>query len=66
MGAREDEHAALVAHGTGQAKPALFDPSEHTVAEVLAYLGRVRSDDEFQRVLDLEAEGKNRSSIAEA
>lgn len=40
---------------------AAFDPSEHTVAEVLAYL-RANPDDR-QRVIGLEADGKQRGTI---
>ncbi|MER5912321.1 hypothetical protein ABT124_17955 [Streptomyces sp. NPDC001982] len=42
--------------------PAPFDPAEHNVADVLAYLGTVDRD-EALRVLDAEAGGKKRSTI---
>lgn len=39
-----------------------FDPSEHTAAEVKAYLDSVRGTDEYARVSAAEREGKNRGS----
>src|SRR5687768_4320600 len=39
-----------------------FDPSAHTVAEVVEYLGRAEKH-EALRVLDAEAEGKNRATV---
>jgi hypothetical protein len=41
----------------------LFDPAEHNVAEVLAYLERA-DDTERDRVLGAEKAGKDRSSVA--
>lgn len=40
-----------------------FDPGEHTVDEVVAHLEQ-SDENEIARVLDAEAEGKDRSTIA--
>ncbi|PSK95777.1 hypothetical protein CLV30_12829 [Haloactinopolyspora alba] len=41
----------------------LFDPAEHNVDDVNEYLANTENPDEVTRVLEAEAEGKNRSSI---
>ena len=43
-------------------EPAAFDPSEHTAAEVTAYLAGA-DDAEKQRVLDAEQAGQARKSV---
>lgn len=43
----------------------VYDPAEHNVADVVAYLEGV-DDDERDRVLDLERDGKARKGILEA
>lgn len=53
-GVKEDPEAAV--------EEGAFNPSDATVAEVLAYLGKV-SEEEQTRILELEAEDKARSSI---
>lgn len=46
---------------------AAFDPSEHTVEEVQAYLASLDGDDdEVQRVLAAEKARKNRKTVVEA
>jgi hypothetical protein len=56
----------VVAHGdveaSADAPAAPFDPSEHNVAEVMAYLADA-TDEEYDRVLAAETDGKARSSI---
>jgi hypothetical protein len=45
-----------------------FDPNEHSVEEVLAHLGQARAnddEDEYNRVLAAEAEGKKRKTLTE-
>lgn len=39
-----------------------YDPTDHTVQEVQAHLDTVDAD-EFQRIVDAEASGKNRQGI---
>lgn len=51
------------AEDLGDRPTADFDPANHTVVEVNAYLAQA-TPDEVERVLDLEASGKNRSTIA--
>ncbi|MEV7959307.1 hypothetical protein ACIO6T_41385 [Streptomyces sp. NPDC087532] len=55
--------------GMAQAEPRtpaeVFDPSEHDVPAVLAYLAEA-DEDETARVLAAEAAGKNRKTILEA
>jgi hypothetical protein len=54
--------------GAGYTIGAEFDPSAHTVEEVIAYLGDDKaciSPDEWDRVKSAEAAGKNRKTIAE-
>ncbi|WP_281155163.1 hypothetical protein [Streptomyces sp. HYC2] len=46
-------------------EPPLFDPSEHSNREVLAYLDGV-GEQEALRVLDAEAAGQNRAGISKA
>jgi hypothetical protein len=40
-----------------------FDPGEHTVAEVQAYLDSLTDDDERLRVLEAEEAGRARTTI---
>lgn len=47
--------------GGEEAAGAGFDPAEHTVAEVQAYLDA--HPDDRDAVLELEAEGKNRATL---
>lgn len=56
----EDSPTALL----GVVSPARFDPSEHSVAEVLAYLADHPEDRE--RVVEAEAQGKARKTIIHA
>lgn len=50
----------MVVEGAAPAVEA-FDPSEHTVADVLAYLAA--HEDDAERVLDVERAGKARKGI---
>ena len=43
----------------------LYDPSEHSVAEVMEYLTGDISDTEYQRVVAVERTGKNRKGIVD-
>lgn len=60
--AREAAAAALAADGGDAPAVEPFDPSEHTVPEVLAHLEGA-DDDERQRVLTAEQSGKSRMTI---
>jgi hypothetical protein len=50
-------------HPVGHPEAAVFDPAVHTVDEVIAHLEGA-DDEERQRVLDAEADGKQRVTIA--
>lgn len=68
-GKTDEERALEIITGTvGQREPLSpdtpFDPSEHDVAEVLAYLdAHAEGADETKRVLDAETVGKARKTI---
>lgn len=56
---------------TPEGGPEVFDPAEHTVDEVLAYLGMGEGHDpvtaeEWARVIAAEKAGKNRKGVVEA
>lgn len=59
-----DERAPAAADPGPQEPPAPFDPAEHGVDEVLAYLADA-DEGEQARVLAAEADGKNRKTITE-
>lgn len=59
------------AQSTESADEGPFDPSKHSVDEVLAYIGVADGADpvtagEFERVIQAEADGKNRSTLLAA
>ncbi|MBM7767354.1 hypothetical protein [Glutamicibacter nicotianae] len=59
------------AQSTESADEGPFDPSKHSVDEVLAYLGVAEGHDpviagEFERVIQAEEDGKNRSTLLAA
>lgn len=59
---RPEDAPARVAEPEPAAPAALFDPSEHTVAEVLAHLADA-DDAEHARVLAAEQDGQARKGI---
>lgn len=63
---RDDAETGAVAEP--EPEPELFDPAEHTVSEVNAYLDGLDQDTdagivEFDRVIDAEKVGQNRKGI---
>lgn len=68
LGFKVSGSRAQAAEATGDG---LFDPSKHSVDDVLEYLGVTEGHDpvttgEFERVIDAEAAGKNRSTLLAA
>jgi hypothetical protein len=57
-----DGYRAELADG-GDPPPTAYDPGEHSVKDVLAYLSTV-GDDEAVRVLDAEEHGQDRAGLA--
>lgn len=62
---KAQEEADAQAAADAAAAAALFDPSEHDVVTVVAYLDEA-DEDEKARVIAAEAEGKNRVTITGA